>query len=243
MDYSKIYNQLISKAQNRTLQGYNETHHIIPKCIGGKDTDENLVKLTAKEHFLAHKLLVEIYPNEHKLLWALWMMAIGKKRWKGLPPYHVTSRDYERTRLKVSESKKGTKISERHKQKIGKRNSKKVIQYDFQGNKIAEFPSAIEAERYINNKPGVHWKELHSNIVACCKLKQKSAYGYIWKFEGELLHLEEHKGSSNNFAGKKVTYQGKTFSTKKSLLEVTGMSEYMFYKLKKEDKIQYECRN
>ena len=184
MNYSKIYNQLILKAQNRILEGYTETHHIIPKCIGGKDTKENLVELTAKEHFLAHKLLVEIYPNENKLLWALWMMAIGKKRWKNSPPYHITSRDYERIKLKVSESRKGTKISKEHKQKIGKQNSKKVIQYDFQGNKLAEFLSATEAERYINNKPNAHWKELRNNIDACCRLKQKSAYGYIWKYGG-----------------------------------------------------------
>lgn len=197
MNYFRIYNQLIERAKNRTLKGYTEIHHIIPKCIGGENTDNNLVRLTAKEHFLAHKLLVEIYPNEHKLLWALWMMAIGKQKWKHTDPYQVTSRDYERIRLKVSESKKGTKISNSQKEKIGKKNSKKVIQYDFQGNKIAEFSSVTNAERFITNKPNAHWKELRNNIDACCRLKQKSAYGYIWKYERDLLDLEEHKGSHN----------------------------------------------
>ena len=240
MDYKRLYNKLIEKGKNRKLKGYTENHHIIPKCLGGKDVKSNLVKLTAKEHFLAHKLLVEIYPNEYKLLWALWLMAIGKQKWKYQDPYQVTSRDYERIRLKVSESRKGRKISKSQKDKIGKKNSKKVIQYDFQGNKIAEFPSAMEAERYINNKPNAHWKELRNNIDACCRLKQKSAYDYIWKYEGELLRLEEHKGSSNNFAGKKVTYQGKTYNTVSEMKEHLNLTTYKLVKLKKENKIHYE---
>ena len=99
MNYQIIYNKLIEKAKNRKLEGYTETHHIIPKCLGGKDIKENLVDLTAKEHFLCHKLLCEIYPNNHKLLWALWLMAIGKQKWKHRNPYKVTSKDYERARL------------------------------------------------------------------------------------------------------------------------------------------------
>lgn len=39
---------------------YLETHHILPRSLGGKDTKENLVNLTAREHFLAH-LLYEKY--------------------------------------------------------------------------------------------------------------------------------------------------------------------------------------
>lgn len=76
MNYLKIYTQLIEKAKTReSLNGYKESHHIIPKCIGGKDTEDNLVYLTAKEHFIAHLLLTEIYPKSGKLKYALWMMA------------------------------------------------------------------------------------------------------------------------------------------------------------------------
>ena len=63
MEYTRIYNQLIERAQNRTLEGYVEKHHIIPKCLGGSNNKENLVELTAREHFLCHKLLTKIYPS------------------------------------------------------------------------------------------------------------------------------------------------------------------------------------
>jgi len=53
--------------------------HIIPKCLGGQGTvlnvtHPNIVLLTAKEHYMAHRLLCEIYPDNKKLRYALWMM-------------------------------------------------------------------------------------------------------------------------------------------------------------------------
>jgi len=56
MNYQKIYDQIIERAKNRKLEGYKEKHHIIPKCLGGPDNKENLVELTAREHFLCHLL-------------------------------------------------------------------------------------------------------------------------------------------------------------------------------------------
>lgn len=62
MDYKKIYDQLIEDALNNPkLDSYKELHHIIPKCIGGADVKDNLVKLTARQHYLAHWLLYKIY--------------------------------------------------------------------------------------------------------------------------------------------------------------------------------------
>ena len=191
MEYERIYNSLIERGKNRILECYTEKHHIIPKCVGGSDVKENLVKLTAREHFLAHKLLVEIYPNNQKLLWALWLMAIGKKRWGGSDPYKISGREYEKLKVKFSKSRQKP-ISQPQKNKIGKANSKKVIQYDFEGKVINTFNSAMDAERYLTNKPNAHWSELNNNINDCCRLRQKSAYGFIWKYDGELLHLPQH---------------------------------------------------
>lgn len=68
MNYSLIYNKIISRGQNRTLLGYTENHHIIPRCLGGNDDKANLVKLTAEEHYVCHQLLVKIYPGHIGLL-------------------------------------------------------------------------------------------------------------------------------------------------------------------------------
>lgn len=77
MDYKKHYTLLIERAKSRHLSGYTETHHVIPKCLGGNDNIANLVDLTPEEHYLAHLLLVKMYPNESGLVWAALMMTGG----------------------------------------------------------------------------------------------------------------------------------------------------------------------
>lgn len=54
-----------------------ERHHIIPKCMGGGDSKDNLVELTPREHFIAHILLARIYPQENGLIYAANMMING----------------------------------------------------------------------------------------------------------------------------------------------------------------------
>lgn len=82
MDYLKIYKNIIDKAKNREIDKfeYYEKHHIIPKslmnnsyCIGilneyyivglTKKTKSNIVKLTLREHYISHLLLVRIFSN------------------------------------------------------------------------------------------------------------------------------------------------------------------------------------
>jgi len=74
MNYKKQYFLLIEKANNRVLEGYAETHHIIPRCMGGSDEPDNLVELTPEEHYVAHQLLVKMYPGNHSLAMAAQMM-------------------------------------------------------------------------------------------------------------------------------------------------------------------------
>jgi len=206
--------------------------------MGGNDKIENIAILTAREHFLAHKLLVEIYPNNHKLLYSLWLMAIGKQKPKNQTPYIISSRDYEKLKIKFSESlKKPRNIKTKY--KIGKSNSKVVIQYDFKGNKISEFHSATDAERFIINKPKAHWKDLSNNIDACCRLNQKSAYGFIWKYEGDILNLNEHKGTSNNSQGKQIKYKNKIYKTATEFKKQNNISSYMFIKMMNTQQIKY----
>ena len=66
MNYELHYNKLIDRARTRVLSPltYTENHHIFPRCLGGDDVPENIVKLTAEEHLLAHVILVKIYPYE-----------------------------------------------------------------------------------------------------------------------------------------------------------------------------------
>lgn len=79
MNYKNIYNSLIIKANDREISEYTEKHHIIPRCMGGDNSKSNLVKLTPEEHYLAHQLLVKIYPNDRKLIFAASAMTFDRQ--------------------------------------------------------------------------------------------------------------------------------------------------------------------
>lgn len=81
MNYLKIYCNLIRKAENRTHpEGYTEKHHTFPVSIYGKNN--RIVVLTAREHYIAHALLVKIckkrysisHRNTHKMIYAYNLM-------------------------------------------------------------------------------------------------------------------------------------------------------------------------
>jgi hypothetical protein len=82
MNYEKHYNQLIETRRNRICvpNEYYEKHHIIPKSLGGTDTKDNLIFLTAREHFIAHWLLWRIYKNKQMAFAFYSMVHMGKNQ-------------------------------------------------------------------------------------------------------------------------------------------------------------------
>jgi NUMOD3 motif-containing protein len=75
MNYRWHYDRLIERACDRIIDGYTERHHVRPRCMGGGNERENLVRLTAEEHYVAHQLLIKIYPDIPYLVFATIMMA------------------------------------------------------------------------------------------------------------------------------------------------------------------------
>ena len=75
MDYQKHYNKLCERAKTRNIDEYTEKHHILPRCLGGDDSPDNIVRLTPEEHYLAHQLLVKMYPDYNGLVWAALLMT------------------------------------------------------------------------------------------------------------------------------------------------------------------------
>lgn len=96
MNYKYHYNRLINKAKTRSSVIDGEVHHIIPKCLGGDDSCDNLIKLTYREHLIAHMLLMRIFPKNNKLQYALYKLNnyYGSSK---------SSRSYERIRKKFIE--------------------------------------------------------------------------------------------------------------------------------------------
>lgn len=97
--YEKWYAAITERAKHRTITGYKETHHIIPRSVGGTDDFDNLVDLTAREHFICHWLLTRMYTGEArgKMINAMYMMRAespNQKRYES----KITSRIYDNLR-------------------------------------------------------------------------------------------------------------------------------------------------
>lgn len=99
--YTRWYNQITDRARNRVLEGYTERHHVIPRSLGGSDNADNLVDLTAREHFVCHWLLVKMHTGDarKKMISALYLM-------RGVNSYqerYVNSRVYKSLRQEYAE--------------------------------------------------------------------------------------------------------------------------------------------
>ena len=118
MDYQRHYNLLIDRARNRKLTGYVEKHHVVPRCLGGTDRKENLVRLTPEEHYLAHQLLVKMNPGNLKLIYAASMMGATRS----------SNKLYGWLKRRFIESQLGKKHSEETKLKLRKPKSETAKQ-------------------------------------------------------------------------------------------------------------------
>lgn len=128
MNYLKIYNNLIDSRRINEADGYSENHHIIPKCLGGSDDKDNLIKLTAREHFIAHLLLTKIYPNNNKISYAFNMMlSTSDNQERYLPPSHWY--EYRRKLFSENHPLKDPEIKKRHLE-----NSRKATLKRYSGN-------------------------------------------------------------------------------------------------------------
>lgn len=107
--YKKWYMLIISNASNRSATGYIEKHHIIPRSLGGTDEESNLVKLTAREHFVCHLLLTKF--TEGKALYTM-RHALGKfVQNSPMQNRKFTSWEYSKIRESISLARKGQKHS------------------------------------------------------------------------------------------------------------------------------------
>ena len=97
--YEKWYSGIIENARNRKTNEYTETHHILPRSLGGSDTSDNLVELTAREHFMCHWLLTKMHTGQArgKMINALYMMQ-GQGSYQTRYKSKITSRIYKNLR-------------------------------------------------------------------------------------------------------------------------------------------------
>lgn len=155
MNYKKIYDDLIESRSKMEREVYTEKHHILPRSWGGSDNKENLVRLTGKEHWIAHLLLSKIATGQNKYKAFQSVLQMGRiitedKR--------KTSRLYERARIEIAAF-----ISKKHKGKIVARcqKTKEII-----GMVSKDHPKIISGE-WAHHMKGRTLSKERSAMCAC----------------------------------------------------------------------------
>jgi hypothetical protein len=71
----EIYHSIIS--QHNITEQYTEKHHILPKSLFPEFRldKQNIIKLSAEDHFLAHYQLFKMMPNNPQMVAAMWGMC------------------------------------------------------------------------------------------------------------------------------------------------------------------------
>jgi hypothetical protein len=214
MDYLKIYNQIVKRGQTRVLpEGtYTEKHHIKPKCMGGSNDKSNLTTLTAREHYIVHKLLVEIYPNDRKIFHAFWAMAtfINEGR-----TYHISSREMER--LKIEYSLNHPHKSPEYKAKASALLKDKSFEDRYGEEKAKEIKEKISIhastrvgdknpffEKNHNEKTRNHWSKIRKGVKPKPESVEKARQTMLSKGENHHMKTPEMRAlTSKNHKGKK----------------------------------------
>lgn len=98
--YTKLYWKIIN--DSNTFSGYTEVHHKIPKSLGGSNDQSNLIRLSARKHFLCHYLLTKMFlPNTrewYKMVRAFMFMSSNPSE----ASRYINSRLYESKRSAFS---------------------------------------------------------------------------------------------------------------------------------------------
>ena len=123
--YTTWYFSIIDNAQKSIRTGYVEKHHIIPKSCGGSNANDNLVKLTSREHFICHLLLTKMMIEPKHIKSMCFAFHCLKYNHRTSNSY-ISSHAFAKLKEERSNYLKNTKMSEDAKKKISKGNTGKT---------------------------------------------------------------------------------------------------------------------
>lgn len=186
MNYQRIYDQIIEQAKSQNRKRfkiddpdyvYYEEHHIIPRCepFCGNNKKGNKVFLTAREHFICHRLLTFIYDGHSGLFKAYYFMAHAKSD-NQERDFNVSAREFERLRIQFSLNQTGDKNHNY--------NKKGELHYNYNSHINKGVPKSLESiqlrKETLDKKPFLtcEWCNLITNNHSffkryhgdCCKL-------------------------------------------------------------------------
>ena len=206
MNYMKIYNDLMAKSKNRSLEyekyaidnkikinnpknqgrfikkmmnekyGYIEIHHIIPKKDGGLDCISNYAFLTAEEHVIAHHLLYRAVPTKKHFL--AWHFLTMSDH-SGVYKKRLTPKQHQELMIKNKEIASNRIITEETRKKLSKRST--------ENNGMCGKSWYNDGKTNIVSVPGEEPKGfIKGRLDVIPEDKKHSTTGYIWYNNGKV---------------------------------------------------------
>lgn len=112
------YTQFINSLRGQLIEGYTEVHHIIPRCVGGSNDSDNLIRLTARQHFVAHWMLARAFGGSASR--AFFMMSnFGKYGSVNSKTYAIGRKEYaEQVRIQLTKKPNVAEFTPEHREKL-----------------------------------------------------------------------------------------------------------------------------
>ena len=78
MNYARIYSEFIADRLTKqpVKPDYFEKHHILPRSLGGDNSSDNIIRLTAEDHIFAHLFLARWHNSRG--MWAAVKFIFGQ---------------------------------------------------------------------------------------------------------------------------------------------------------------------
>ena len=201
--YTRVYYNIIDRAKSRSISSYTEKHHIIPRSMGGTNYSDNLVALTAREHFVCHLLLTRMTTGIDKKKMVLSVFYLTGKGKADRDNRIKVSRVYNNLKIQlsaiVSEQKKGCKQPPRTElarqrysnSKLGKNNPNAIGyfitpwgQFESSRQASANCPVEITAPHIV--KLCINNNTTPINLLSVCRSKAFLTQDHIGKTPAEL---------------------------------------------------------
>lgn len=166
--YTKWYYNIVATAKINSKIGYVEKHHIIPKSLGGKHNKENLVLLSAREHYVCHKLLTKMVTDnaKYKMLEAFSIFSNNKNR-----TLRFSSKD-------ISMMREANAIASKHRNQGNE--YWKMRKPDDENTKLLKSDNA-KRSRWVNNGFEERFSLEHEKLILSGYVYGRMPYSQEWK--------------------------------------------------------------
>lgn len=151
--YSRWYFKIIDNRKSNILIEAYEEHHIIPKSLGGSNDDCNLVRLSLREHYICHLLLIKMTSGMQKSKMAFAFVAMKART-------NMNSKHYALARKSLKHTDA----------------TKKILREKALGRKYSEEAKQNMANSHIGSKRSLETRQRQSEAAKKRWAKQKAIF-------------------------------------------------------------------